>query len=197
METRLTSVSGSILREELQRLHPYWAWYLVLGIFMAAIGTIAIVWSCLATVTVAITWMFGFFLLAGGISAIVSSFWAGRWGGMLTHLLMGILYTLTGFLVIDQPEASAIGITLIISMFLMIGGMFRVIFSLVERFLGWNWVLLNGIVTFMLGLLIYKGWPASGLWVIGLFVGIDLIMDGWAWIMFALALRQVPASDRD
>jgi uncharacterized membrane protein HdeD (DUF308 family) len=62
-----------------------------------------------------------------------------------------------------------------------------------ERFSGWNWVLLNGIVTLFLGLMIYKQWPASGLWVIGLFVGIDLIFDGLAWIMFALGLRRLPA----
>ena len=43
--------------------------------------------------------------------------------------------------------------------------------------------------TLLLGLMIYKQWPASGLWVIGLFVGIEMLFNGWAWIMLALSLR--------
>jgi uncharacterized membrane protein HdeD (DUF308 family) len=191
----LVAANAELIKDEMRRLRQHWGWYLALGIFLAAIGTFAIMWACLAKVTVAITWLFGFVLLAGGISAIVSSFWAGRWSGMLVHLLLGILYTLAGLLIIDQPVESALGITLIIAVLLIFAGIFRIVFALMERFSGWNWVLLNGIVTLFLGLMIYKQWPASGLWVIGLFVGIDLIFDGWAWIMFALGLRQIPVSE--
>jgi uncharacterized membrane protein HdeD (DUF308 family) len=83
---------------------------------------------------------------------------------------------------------------LIISIFLMIGGVFRAITALTHRFAGWGWVLLNGVVTGLLGLLIYKQWPGSGLWFIGLYIGIDLIMSGWAWIMLSLGLRKLTSS---
>jgi uncharacterized membrane protein HdeD (DUF308 family) len=76
----------------------------------------------------------------------------------------------------------------------MFSGVFRIVFALSERFAGWPWVLLNGAVTLMLGFLIYKQWPASGLWVIGLFVGIELIFNGWAWVMLALGLRRATAT---
>lgn len=82
------------------------------------------------------------------------------------------------------------GLTLMIALFLMVGGIFRMIFAISERFSGWGWVLLNGAVSLMLGLLIYKQWPASGFWVIGTFLGIDLILNGWGWIMLALDARK-------
>lgn len=156
---------------------------------MVVFGTAAISWACIATITVAATWLFGFLLLAGGISEVVNSFCAGRWSGTLIHLLIGLLYAVIGLMIIEQPENSAIQLTLIIAIFLIVSGIFRIAFAIFERFTGWPWVLLNGGVTLLLGLLIYKQWPASGLWVIGLFIGIEMLFNGWAWIMLALSLR--------
>jgi uncharacterized membrane protein HdeD (DUF308 family) len=179
--------------EELQILQKHWRWFLALGIGMAALGTFAIGWACIVTLTVTATWLFGFLMLAGGIAEIASSFSAGRWSGTLIHLLIGVLYVVVGLMIIEQPENSAIQLTLIIAIFLMISGVFRVVSALSERFTGWGWVLLNGSITLLLGLLIYKQWPFSGLWVIGMFIGIDLILNGWAWIMLSLGIRKLPA----
>lgn len=179
---------------ELPSLRAFRFWFLALGVAMVVLGTAAISWACIATITVTATWLFGFLLLAGGITEIINSFFAGRWSGTLIHLLIGILYAVVGFMIIEQPENSALQLTLIIAIFLIISGIFRIVFALSERFTGWPWVLLNGGVTLLLGLLIYKQWPASGLWVIGLFIGIEMIMNGWAWIMLSFALRRVPAS---
>jgi uncharacterized membrane protein HdeD (DUF308 family) len=183
------------MAQELQTLRDHWVWFLVLGIAMAVIGTFAITWACVTTVTVAATWLFGFLLIAGGIAEIVNSFYAGRWSGTLLHLLIGVLYAVVGLMIVDQPEGSAIKLTLIIAIFLIVSGLFRIVFAISERFTGWGWVLLNGAVTLFLGMLIYKEWPSSGLWVIGLFVGIDLIFNGWSWIILSLGLRQARASD--
>jgi uncharacterized membrane protein HdeD (DUF308 family) len=192
MTTLSPSPTNFALRNELEALRENRFWFLVLGIAMVAIGTFAIGWACLANLTVTAMWLFGFLLLASGIAEIVHSFWVGRWSGMLVHLLIGVLYTLIGFLVIDQPANAAVQVTLLIAIFLMVGGIFRIVLAVSERFTGWGWVLLNGAVTFMLGLLIYKQWPASSLWVIGLFIGIDLIFNGWAWIGLWLGLRRLP-----
>jgi uncharacterized membrane protein HdeD (DUF308 family) len=180
--------------DEVQALHKNWMWLLILGIAMVVAGVFAIGWACIATITVAATWVFGFLLLASGIAQIVNSFWVGRWSGMVAHLLIGVFYTLAGFMIIDQPETAAVSLTLLIAIFLMISGIFRIVIGVSERFTGWGWVLLNGGVTFLLGLMIYKQWPASSLWVIGLFVGIDLIFNGWAWIMLSLGVRRIPAT---
>lgn len=179
--------------QELHALHEHWRWFLALGIAMVVFGTVAVGSACIVTVTVTVAWLFGFLMLASGIATIVSSFSAGRWSGMLIHLLLGVLYTLVGFMIIDQPLNGAIQLTWIIAVFLIVSGVIRIIFAISERFTGWGWVLLNGAVTLLAGLLIYKQWPVSGLWVIGLFVGIDLILNGWAWIMLSIALRKAPA----
>jgi len=181
--------------DEMRALHRYWRWFLALGIGMVALGTFAIGWACIVTLTVAATWLFGFVLLAGGITEIVNSFWSGRWSGMLLHLLIGVLYAVVGFIIIDQPLDAAVSLTLIIALFLMVGGVFRMVFAVSERFSGWGWVLLNGAVSLLLGMLIYKQWPASGFWVIGVFVGIELILNGWAWIMLALAARKAAEAE--
>ncbi|QDU90352.1 acid-resistance membrane protein [Pirellulimonas nuda] len=178
-----------VLATELALLRDYWGWFLGLGLAMVATGAFVLGWSCITTVTFDITWLFGFLLLASGIGEIIGSFWVGRWSGMLIHLLIGVLYALVGMMIIDQPESAAIQLTLIIAVFLMVAGIFRIVFAISEQFPGRGWVLLNGGVTFLLGLVIYKQWPASGLWVIGLFIGIDLVFNGWAWVMLAVGLR--------
>ena len=109
------------------------------------------------------------------------------------HVLLGILNVAVGLMIIDDPGESALVLTKIISIFLIVGGLFRIFTALIQRFSGWGWVLLNGVVTLFLGMLVYKQWPASGLWFIGLYLGIDMIVNGWTYIMLALALKQIPA----
>lgn len=185
----LTPISPSpSLAQEVESLRRHWPWFMALGIAMVVLGTIAIGDAVVATE--AATVLFGFVLLAGGISLIVSAFWAGKWSGTLLHLLIGVLYVIVGLMIIDSPANSAMQLTLIIAFFLIFSGIFRVIYALSERFTGWGWVLLNGAVSMLLGFLIYKQWPYSGMWVIGLFVGIELIFNGWAWVMLSVGLKQ-------
>jgi len=63
------------------------------------------------------------------------------------------------------------------------------VMSLVDRFEGWGWSLLSGIISLLLGLAIWRQWPLSGLWVIGLFVGIEMLFSGLSWLMLGLAVR--------
>ena len=180
--------NSSLMAQELQSLRDHWVWFLVLGLAMVALGTVAI--ASAFTATVAFTWLFGFLLLAGGIAVIVNSFWAARWSGTLLHLLIGVLYAVVGLMIIDHPASSAIQLTLIIAIFLIVAGIFRVVFALSEHFAGRGWVLLNGAVSLLLGLLVYRQMPEAGFWVIGLFVGIELIFNGWAWIMLSICARR-------
>ena len=75
--------------------------------------------------------------------------------------------------------------------FFMVGGLFQAIGSIIVGLPGWGWQLLYGVITFVLGVLVYRQWPVSGLWVIGMFVGIDLIFYGAAWIALAFQLRSM------
>jgi len=179
---------------EFQVLHRHWFWFMALGLAMLVLGAFAVGWACIVTLTVTATWIFGFLLLLSGIMEIVNAFSAEQWKGKLLHLLIGVLYVLVGVMVVDQPAEAAVGLTLLIALFLMIGGIFRMVFAISQRFPGWGWVLLNGVVSLMLGVLVYKQWPTSGLWLIGLFVGLELIFNGAAWVMLALSVRKPPAT---
>ncbi len=84
---------------------------------------------------------------------------------------------------------SAEGLTFVMAIFFLIGGLFELIGSFVVALPGWGWQAADGIITIILGALVLAQWPASGLWVIGLFIGLALIVYGLAWIALALGLR--------
>ena len=97
------------------------------------------------------------------------------------------------------PLVAAEGLdALLLAATFLAGGLIRIVITLLDRFPGWPWVLLNGFVTLLLGILIWRQWPESSFWVIGLFVGIDLLFSGWSWVMLGLLVRdtgpQAPAS---
>jgi uncharacterized membrane protein HdeD (DUF308 family) len=142
------------------------------------------------SVTLASMYFFGWLLIIGGVVEAVQAFWQRQWGGLIFHLLSGVLYAVVGFMVLGNPAAGATALTLIIALFFLIAGAFRIIVSLTMRFPEWHWLLLNGAITLLLGLLIWKQWPSSALWVIGLFIGIELIFTGSAWVMLSLAARR-------
>jgi uncharacterized membrane protein HdeD (DUF308 family) len=120
-----------------------------------------------------------------------------NWRGFALHLLAAGLYLLTGLFMLEDPERAAAVLTLLIAAGFLVGGLLRTIFSLVERFHGWPWVVLHGVVDLVLGIIILSGWPGSSLWVIGLFLGIDLIFHGWSWVALGLAVRAyVAGADR-
>jgi uncharacterized membrane protein HdeD (DUF308 family) len=179
---------GAVLRHELQALHQQWWCFLLLGVSLVVMGSICIAQPLIGTIASVL--FLGFLMLAGGISQIVSSFWAGKWSGMLFHILIGVLYCVVGYMVIDAPGVSLAVLTKFIAIFLIVAGVFRIVSALVARFHDWGWVLLNGAITLFLGLIINRQLPEASLWVIGLFVGIEMIFNGWAWIMLSLGLRR-------
>ena len=88
--------------------------------------------------------------------------------------------------------ASAEIITLFIAATFIILGSFRIASALTVRFPHWGWVLFNGLITLLLGIVIYRHLPQSALWVIGILVGVELLLNGWTWIMLSLAIKNIP-----
>jgi uncharacterized membrane protein HdeD (DUF308 family) len=183
----VTAAKSSLL--DIQGLSRNWKWLLAVGIISIIIGTFALGSSVLITLASVI--LFGWILVLMGGIEVGHSFWQRQWGGFFLHLVNGILSLVVGFLMVTNPGASAVVLTLLLAMFFMVGGLFRIISALTMRFPSWGWRLLNGGVTLVLGILIWNQWPVSGLWVIGLFVGIDLIFSGWSSVMLALAARRL------
>lgn len=177
---------------DIQELREHWGWLLGLGMVSIILGTIALGSSVLFTMVSVL--LFGWILLVVGVLEVINGFRQRQWGGFFLHLLNGILSVVAGVLIIGNPAASALLLTLLLAMYFMVAGLFRLSAALLMRYPRWGWRLLNGIITLLLGILIWAQWPVSGLWVIGLFVGIDLIFSGWASVMLALAARQQPSA---
>jgi uncharacterized membrane protein HdeD (DUF308 family) len=179
----IQAIEVQIPREIIQ----YWGWFLAFGIGVLVLGIAAVVRA--VTATVASMLFFGWLLvLASGIE-IAQAVMVGHWAGFFQHLLAAVLFGVTGLLIVMRPVISAEVATVFMAMFFLIGGLFQLIGSVAIASPGWGWQAADGVITFLLGLLVLAQWPASGLWVIGLFVGIDLIFYGCAWIALALGLR--------
>jgi len=121
----------------------------------------------------------------------VNAFLVGKWAGFFPHMLLAILFGITGLLMVMKPVISAEAVTFVMSAFFLIGGLYQLVASLWTHLPGWGWQALNGALSSIMGILIMAQWPVSGLWAIGLFVGIDLIFYGSAWIALALNLHKM------
>lgn len=173
---------------KIDAIRETWGWFLGLGILLVILGIIAITFSFYTTIFSVV--MLGIILAAAGIIQIVQAFMARKWSGLFLSLLLGILYVVTGFICIAKPGMAAVALTLWIAAFCFIVGIFKMSTALIARFNHWGWFFLNGLITFILGILIFSEWPYSGLWIIGLFVGIDLLLAGWTWIVLSLGAKR-------
>lgn len=165
-----------------------WGWLLALGILFVIFGIIGL--GMLFTLTIASVLLFGILLLMGGGIQLFEAFKCKGWKGIILHVLIAILYVLAGIVIIYDPLIASTVLTLMLAGGLIGVGILRIImaFQLRDR-QGWVWPLLAGVLSIILGILIIAQWPVSGLWVIGLFVAIELLFHGWSYIFIALAAR--------
>ena len=166
-----------------------WGWFLGFGIVLMVLGIVAVVRS--TTATIASMVFFGWLLVFSSVIQFVEAFMVGRWEGFFLHLLIAILFGIVGLLMVVRPVISAEALTFLMSVFFLLGGLYQLVAAVWTHLPGWGWHALNGIIAAVMGVLILAQWPVSGLWVIGLFVGIDLIFYGWAWVALALDLRKM------
>ena len=181
---------GNVQALEIQIPHEivqYWGWFLAFGIGLVVLGVAAVARSITATVVSML--FFGWLLVIASGIEVAQAVMVGHWAGFFHHLLAAILFGVTGLLLVTRPLVSAEVATVFMAMFFIIGGLFQLIGSFAVTLPSWGWQALDGAITLLLGLLVLAQWPVSGLWVIGLFVGIDLIFYGCAWIALALGLR--------
>ena len=165
------------------------SWFFIWGLLLLLLGVVAI---SATTFTTLISVIFlGFLLLMGGIVIIIDgfTFWWHKWAGLFFHLILGVLYVVAGIMLIKSPLLASISLTLFLGIFYLLLGIFRFIYSFSLRTPQWGWSLFNAIISLILGVLILTSWPASSLFIIGLFIGIDLIFSGLAYIMASLGAR--------
>lgn len=196
MSTDLSKAEVAEVEHELGRLRDEWWYFLLLGVLLVIAGIACLAYPWFTTLGVVV--FMGAVLIVSGVATIVSAFWTGKWSAFMVQILVGLLYVVTGFVIMDWPLESTALLTLMLASLFVIGGTFRIVFALVERYPQWGWSLLNGIVTLLLGMIIFRSFkqlpeePGQIFWIVGLLVGLELLLNGWTWIMLALALRQLP-----
>jgi uncharacterized membrane protein HdeD (DUF308 family) len=170
------------------RVQERWGWFLGLGILLLAFGFIA--FANLFAATVASVFYIGMLMLIGGIAHLVHAFQVKAWEHALYWGLSGLLYTIAGLLAFWNPALTAVVLTLLMAVALMVAGIFRIWVGLRLRPLrGAVWILVGGIVTALAGLIIALGWPVNSLLVLGVFLAVDLMFQGVAMVALALSAR--------
>jgi uncharacterized membrane protein HdeD (DUF308 family) len=173
-----------------ENLRRRWGWLLALGIVMVLVGSIALFITPAATLGTVL--ILGWLLIVSGVVESIHAFQVRRWGGFFLHLIGGVLGVLIGLLVVSHPVAGALAWTLLLASFLTVIGIFRLVAALSLKFPHWGWAVFDSVITIGLGVMLWAEWPYSGLWFLGLAVGVSLVLRGWSYIMFALAMRNLP-----
>jgi uncharacterized membrane protein HdeD (DUF308 family) len=181
---------ANVQRAVNQALHDHWMLYLVEGVVLLVLGTIAIIIPPLATL--AATILFGWLFLISGVVGLVTSFMMRAAPGFWWSLISAALGVLVGGWLLARPVSGAVSLTILLVAFFIIEGAVSIMFALDhKRELSgrWSWMLVSGIVDLVLGAMILAGLPSTAAWAIGVLVGINMVFGGTALIAMALHAR--------
>ena len=188
--TPTPSSGPASLADGLKVLRAKWGWIVALGVVFLIAGVVAL--GNVVVGTASAVMIVGIMMIMGGAAELVAAFGVKDWKRSLFWGLLGMLYVAAGIIAILNPFAAATILTLMLGAALVVGGVLRIFLAFAMRSAGkpWGWVVLSGLVTLLLGGMIIAQWPASSFFVLGIFLGIDLIFIGSAWISMGLALKQ-------
>jgi uncharacterized membrane protein HdeD (DUF308 family) len=190
LEVKKMTTSALVL--EFNALRHKWGWLLVLGLSMVILGTVALIIAPAATLGTVL--VLGWLLVVSGVVEAIQAFRVRKWTGIFLHLIGGVLGILVGLLIVTHPVAGALVWTLLFASFFTAIGLFRLVAAIRLKFPNWGWAAFDGAVTLVLGTLLWIDWPGSGLWFLGFAVGVSLLLRGWSYVMFAIAVRSVPVT---
>lgn len=173
-----------------QQMKNNWSWFASIGAVLIIIGILALCYQFIATIFS--IYFIGILLLIAGITQAIHSLRIRGFGQTASWAIMGVLYIIAGIISFIKPIEASSAITLLLSFLLIASGIAQAIGAINNKgFPYWGWWLFSGIITFLLGMLIMIGWPANSLFILGMFLGIDLVFQGWAYLAIGLALKSI------
>src|SRR6478609_6100506 len=179
----------SSLGSGIAALHGKWGWIVALGVVYLIAGFVAL--GSVGMATVASVLVVRAMMIVAGAAEIIGAFQMKSWGKFVIWALLGVLYVIAGFLTFENPLFAAVLLTLFLGASLLASGAVRLFLAFsMKRESPWVWVALSGAITLLLGLLIVARWPVNSVYILGLFLGIDLIMAGAGWVSLGFSLRQ-------
>ena len=150
-----------------------WGWLMALGVVSIILGVIGL--GMTATLSIVSVIFFGVLLVAGGIAQLFDAFRHSSWRSTFWHVLIALLYVVGGIFLVGDPVGGSVALTLVVAAMLIASGVFRAVMAFQATGTpGRGWLMLGAILSIVLGVMIFSDWPVSGLWVIGLFVAIEL-----------------------
>jgi uncharacterized membrane protein HdeD (DUF308 family) len=181
----MANTSNIAVGDSLQR---HWGWLLGLGILLLILGCIGLGMDI--ALTIVSMYFFAALLMVSGLSHFADAFKYKRWKGAIWQILVAILYLVAAGIILYDPILASTIITALLAWVLIVIGVTRIAMSMsLKDNKGWGWIFFAGITSLILGILILLQWPTSGLWVIGMFIAIDMIVSGWTYIFMAIAAR--------
>ena len=186
----MTNASNTLQTDsDLAPLRDKSGWIVALGVVFVIAGFIALGSMFLATVASVL--IVGLMMIIAGIAEVYNSFQIKSWGKFLFWALLGVLYIIAGLLTFENPLLAAAVLTLLLGAFLAASGAMRIFLAFnMKREAPWIWVAVSGVITLLLGLLILARWPVNSVYILGLFLAIDLIMAGASWIGLGAGLHR-------
>jgi uncharacterized membrane protein HdeD (DUF308 family) len=182
-------VFGQINNQELQKMHSM---FLVFGILLIVLGALLIVFPAVGTFTVEI--LLGFVLLIIGIVDVILAALTKGWKGFVFVLLSGLLCLIVAAMLLVNPLAGVVALTLLLGVFMVVGGIFEIAKSFSFKTIWpkfWQLVLVDGVFSLLIGILIVIGWPNDSPWVIGLLIGVSLLFAGFTSVAIGSALNKL------
>lgn len=171
-------------------LAVHWGWIIALGVLVGLLGILAI-WRAQLATTLAVGFL-GAITLVSGVSVLLLAFMTGGyWTDLFIHVIWAALIVVVGIMLLVRPMIGAQALTILIAVYLLAEGVSIISFAFASHVEDiWSY-LTQGVIALMLGAMLIIGWPITGLWAIGTFVGIDLLLKGWMLIALGLGLRAV------
>lgn len=159
-------------------------WVIAIGVMMIIAGIAAIAFPLAGGLT--ITLITGCTLMLGGIATAAGGFSLPNWQGKIPVLLIGVLWLGAGLYLLMRPMEGLFALTIVVAVVFVIEGILKVGSAFLLRpFFGWGWVLFDGIIALVLGVMLMAQFPSSALWALGVLVGINILISGWSLVMLA------------
>ena len=186
----MKTVGNDLVRNQ---LHNNREWYLGLGIILVILGAALLLSLPFATLSVVV--LFGIVMMFGGVLHLLMAFKSFSGGFRWLWAIFGILYLIAGYYAFTTPVKTAIVLTDLLAIVLIIAGIIRIANAVLFRQLqGWGWTLFSGVLTLLAGIVIWKSADAP-FWVLGLFLAIDILFQGINYLSLASYIRRkVPES---
>ena len=187
--TNLSNTMPSPHAQDTAPLRSGSGWIIALGVVYVIAGFIAL--GSIMLATVASVLIVGVMMIIAGVAEVFNAFQIKTWGKFLVWALLGVLYIVAGFITFENPIFAAAILTLLLGASLVASGLVRLFLAFsMKRESPWIWVALSAAITLLLGLVILAHWPVNSVYILGLFLGIDLIFAGASWIGLGFGLRR-------